>query len=443
MDKLWQIWIKLRSSLWLVPGVMLIVSAGLALLFVEIDTQVSQQWLNKYPTVFGLGADGSRGMLTAIAGSMLTVAALAFSLTLATIAQASSQFTPRILRLFLRDRINQFVLGYFVSVFAYCLLVLRTIRGGDEGRFVPSIAVLFGLISAFGGIVVLIYFIHHIADSLQVTNILKGVARETLDAVERVFPEELGKAAPEEKREKAKRLRETKDWLQVPALESGYIQSVNTDDLLKFAEENKLVLQMKSGVGDFIVEDAALVSVIFDDGNIAALNEDLINRINDYFSVYHYRTIEQDVDFGIQQIVDIVLKALSPGINDTTTAVNGIDFLGVILSKIARRRLPVEERLTDGRVRVIARVPSFEAYVKRSFDVIRSNARENFSIYERLVESIDLIYQNTQENERRAVLRRQVELTARYAEQNLKSDYELQKIAEKIEEIQKLFVKQD
>lgn len=440
MGNLWQIWMKLRSSLWLVPGIMLVLSIGMALVLVEVDTRIDPEWLSQFPTIFGLGADGSRGMLTAIGGSMLTVAALAFSLTLATIAQASSQYTPRILRLFLTDRLNQFVLGYFVSVFAYCLIVLRTIRSGDgEVTFVPSIAVVTGLLTALGGIVVLIYFIHHIADSLQVTNILYGVVNETLSSVERVFPEQLGKAAPEPERNEAQRHEKTGNWLKVPALDSGYIQTVNPDELCRFADENKLILKMRSGIGDFIVKDTEIVAIIFDHDNVAALDDDLIKRINSFYSIYHYRTIEQDVDFGIQQIVDVALKALSPGINDTTTAVNCIDYLGVILSSIAARRLPVSERVTDGKVRVIARIPCFDDYVQRAFDAIRSSANENYVIYVRMLESIALIYENTLLADRRAVLRVQVELIAQYAAQHLQAINEKQKVENKIKELSDKF----
>jgi uncharacterized membrane protein len=144
MNKLKQKLKDLRASLWFVPGVMIVVSIALALDLIEIDSCVKVEWLADFPRLFGLGADGSRWMLTAIAGSILTVAALAFSLTLNAVTQASGQFTPRIFRNFMRDRANQLVLGYFVSVFAFCLLVLRTIRGADELKFVPSFAVLTG-----------------------------------------------------------------------------------------------------------------------------------------------------------------------------------------------------------------------------------------------------------------------------------------------------------
>ena len=129
-------------------------------------------------------------MLSTIAGSMMTVVGVTFSMTLVTLALASSQYTSRILRNFMRDRVTQVVLGIFAGIFTYCLIVLRTIRGGDEGGFVPSLAVSFGVVLAIGGIGVLIFFIHHIASSIQASSIIASVADETMVAVDRLFPGE-------------------------------------------------------------------------------------------------------------------------------------------------------------------------------------------------------------------------------------------------------------
>ncbi|HEX6125264.1 MAG TPA: DUF2254 family protein [Pyrinomonadaceae bacterium] len=171
---------------------------------------------------------------------MLTVAALTFSLTLNAISQASGQFTPRIFRNFMRDRANQFVLGYFVSVFAFCLLVHRTIRGADELKFVPSLAVMAGLLLAIGGILVLVFFIHHIAASLQITTILDNITEETKNAVEKLFPEELGDDATSEEKKEARDTFQGKLWKNVPAPEGCYVQHLDTDGLLQFAFDRRL-----------------------------------------------------------------------------------------------------------------------------------------------------------------------------------------------------------
>ena len=134
-------------------------------------------------------------MLSTIAGSMMTVVGVTFSMVLVALALASSQYTSRILRNFMRDRVTQIVLGVFAGIFIYCLIVLRTIRSGDEGGFVPSLAVFFAVVLAIGGISALIFFIHHIASSIQASSIIASVADETLAAVDRLFPGQLGQGA--------------------------------------------------------------------------------------------------------------------------------------------------------------------------------------------------------------------------------------------------------
>jgi uncharacterized membrane protein len=157
MNRLKQFWSNLRGSFWFLPTLILTVSIILAVGMIETDFSGSKEWAERWPRVFGAGAAGARGMLSTIAGSMMTVVGVTFSMTLVTLALASSQYTSRILRNFMRDRVTQIVLGIFAGIFTYCLIVLRTIRGGDEGAFVPNLAVSVGVVLAIGGIGVLIF----------------------------------------------------------------------------------------------------------------------------------------------------------------------------------------------------------------------------------------------------------------------------------------------
>ena len=188
MDKLKQIWLRLNSSLWFLPTLMVAAAIGLALALIEVGFQGNDALVARWPRVFGVGAEGSRGMLSAIASSMITVTGVTFSITIVALALASSQYTPRILRNFMRNRTNQFVLGFFVGVFAYCLIVLRTIRGPDEGAFIPSLAILVAIVLALASVGVLIVFIHHIAASIQAGNIISAAARETIEGLRKFYP---------------------------------------------------------------------------------------------------------------------------------------------------------------------------------------------------------------------------------------------------------------
>jgi uncharacterized membrane protein len=168
MDQLKRFWSNLRGSFWFLPSLVVAGSVALAAALIDAHSAGSAQWLARWPRLFGASAAGARGMLSTIAGSMMTVVGVTFSMTLVALALASSQYTSRILRNFMRDRVTQVVLGIFSGIFAYCLIVLRTIRGGDEGGFVPGLAVSFAVVLAMGGVGVLIFFIHHIAASILV-----------------------------------------------------------------------------------------------------------------------------------------------------------------------------------------------------------------------------------------------------------------------------------
>ena len=445
MNNLKQFLADLRASLWFVPVVMIVFSVALAIGLIEIDSRVEAEWLGEFPRLFGLGADGSRGMLTAIASSMLTVAALAFSLTLNSVAQASVQFSPRIFRNFMRDRANQFVLGYFVSVFAFCLIVLRTIRGGDELKFVPSLAVMIGLSLALGGILVLIFFIHHIADSLQITTILDNITDETKKSIERLFPEKLGEAASEDEKYETWRAESVKNWIPVAAPQPGYVQSVDEEGLLDYAAEHNLLIKMRLSIGRFAGTGAVLAEFAPDTesarkiasprGNI---ENETIEKVARFFTLDRHRTVEQDAAFGIRQIVDIALKALSPGVNDTTTAVECIDNLSEIVGEIVRRRLPTHVRSKSGVPRVLTVAPNFETYVETAFDQIRVSGKANRAIFERLLSSIGFVAERSIDVNRRAVLRQQIDLIGEFAEQTLETEYEKEKIRVKLIETKKI-----
>jgi uncharacterized membrane protein len=406
-QRLYRLWQALRESLWFVPGLFVLGAISLALGLIFFDSYSDWQGKKRFPLLFGAGAEGSRGVLTAIAGSMLTVAGLTFTFTLTALTQASSQYSPRVLRNFMRDGVNQVVMGYFVGAFTYCLLVLRTIRGGDEaGQFIPSISVLVGLLLALGGVVALIFFIHHIAESLQVGTLVHNISQETSEAIDDLFPEPLGEPIADEVRQEAiDHWADRADWRPITAPTSGYVQHVQAQGILEWACQHDAVVRLEHAIGEFVVAGTPLVRM----QGKAIPNEAAEKRLVGYFSIGRHRTIGQDVGFGIQQLVDIALKALSPGINDTTTALMAVDYLSVILSRLANRRFPPTERTGGGHLRVLVRAPDFAIYVRLAFDLVRINAEGNHAVLRRLLRALADVAQTATPN-RRAVLREQAEL---------------------------------
>lgn len=392
MHRLAAFWVSLRSSLWFVPTILVLGAIALGLGLAELGRMYPQDSL---PRFFGFSAEGSRAMLSAIASSMITVAGVAFSVTIVALSLASSQYSPRVLRHFMRDRGNQVVLGIFVGVFAYCLVVLPLVRGGEEDGFVPAIAVAFGVVLALVGVGCLIYFIHHVANAIQASSIVAVIAAETHHAIGELFPKDVGEeAAPEEAG-----LREGW-WQPVAAPASGMLQLVNEGALLAAAVNHDCVIRMEYRIGEFVVAGTPLVSIQRD----GPLPDQLETAVRAAFTINRSRTVEQDAAFGIRQIVDVALRALSPSLNDTTTAVLCINYLTDLLRHAAARHPESRCRQHDGRLRVIALRPDFDEHLRLAFTEIRDSAGANAVILERLLWACERIGEAAQTPERRTAL---------------------------------------
>ncbi|MHB8763147.1 MAG: DUF2254 domain-containing protein [Deferrisomatales bacterium] len=431
--KLTHWWQKKRSSFWFLPAVIVLDAVVLAVVLITVDATAELQVVERWSLLFGAGAAGARGLLTAVAGSMITVAGVVFSITLVALSLTSSQYTSRVIRNFMRDRSTQAVLGVFVGIFAYCLVVLRTIRGGDEEAFVPALAVLAGLLLAFVGIAYLIYFIHHISISIQASSIVAATAQETLAAVDRLFPEELGEDGDEAADGQLAASLENEPWSTVPANKTGYIETFDAEALQALARKHDATLRMERGIGEFIVQGEPLASVTGPGGP----DDETTVALNAVYVVGRHRTVEQDPAFGIRQIVDIALKALSPGINDTTTAVMCVDYLAAILVRLAARRIATFPGPDGEGLRVIARGPNFESLLDESFDQIRQNAAGNVAVLSRLLGALQTIASLTTSPSRRRALREHVRWIADLAERSIVSPYDRARFAGRLAHVRK------
>jgi uncharacterized membrane protein len=420
MNKLTRFWSNLRTSFWFVPSLIVAASIVLAVTLIDVNSSGVERWLARWPRLFGAGAEGARGTLSTIAGSMMTVVGVTFSMTLVTLTLASSQYTSRILRNFMRDRVTQVVLGIFTGIFTYCLIVLRTIRSGDEGGFIPSLAVTFAVVLAIGGIVSLIFFIHHIASSIQASSIIASAANETMTAIDRLFPENLGEGPEDNAEDKPSRTLPDRNWQAVPVKENGYIQSVDNAALLRLAREHQAIVRMERGVGEFVVKGTPIVSLAFDKEPTKAFVGDLQSA----YGIHRHRTVEQDCAFGIRQIVDMALRALSPGINDTTTAVMCVDYLTAILTRLASRNIPASYRYEDGELRVITIGPTFAGLVAQSFDQIRGSANGNLGVMLRMLDALETIACRTTSPSRRQALVDQGAWIAEMAARTIESPHD-------------------
>ena len=434
--RLRQLWQPLRESLWFVPLLMVLASLGLASGLVQFDQASSVHGTRRLPLLFGIDAGGAGGMLTAIAGSMLTVAALTFSLLLAALAQVSNQYSPRALRNFMRDPVNQFVMGYFVSVFTFALLVQGTIREGRAVRFVPTTAVLAGLLLALGGVAALILFIHHVAESLQAGTLVAQIAAETEREITRLFPYRFGQELHPEARSAAEAfVAEPVGWVAVDSDAAGYLQYIDTEGLLAFATRHRTVLRLDCHIGDFVGRGQRLFSLRAGQDRAPAEPADWPTDLRRYVSLGRHRNPAQDVAFGLQQLVDIALKALSAAVNDTTTAIMAVDYLGELCGQLAGREFPGALR-SDGRhLRVLVRVYTFDEYVRLAFDLIRENATTNPAVLRRLLRALALVATRVRQPDRLSILREQAALVLATAQAGLPTDYQRQQVLALHEEL--------
>ncbi|MEO6743073.1 MAG: DUF2254 domain-containing protein [Caldimonas sp.] len=420
MNRLRTFWFALEGSLWFVPVVIVCLGSTLAVGLVEIHAPLDGDIAQRWPRLFGAGAAGSRAMLTAIATSMITVAGVVFSITIVALSLAASQYSPRVLRTFMSDRPTQIVLGTFIAIFTYCLIVLRTIRGGDEGAFVPSIAVLGGIGMAFLGVGLLIYFVHHVAASIQVSSILARIADDALAAIDLVFPRAVG-APPLEDAEDDGYPVLPERWLALAAPRTGYVVGVDSDALLEFATRAEGVLRIVPEVGDFVVAGQPLLALSADSVGLggspaAGIGKGALAAV----SLGQQRTVHQDVRYAIQLIVDVALKALSPSVHDPTTAEGCIDHLSALMVRLSGRCVVSPWRHRGGRLRLVARSPDFPTLLGLAFEAVTHHAGDHVEIYQNLVGALARVAAATRDEARRSAVHSLLEaLVARAARADL------------------------
>jgi len=389
---------------------MALVSIVLALGLVQIDQVVSPSLERKIGWIYSGGPTGARAVLSTIAGSVITVAGTTFSVTIAALSLASSQFGPRLLRTFRRDLGNQIVLGTFISTFLYCLLVLRTVRGAEQQRYVPGLSVTLGVVLAVFSLAVLIYFIHHTAASIQVSTLIDSVSRDLECTIEDNFPAR-GKLREEERsaRQNPTALAQTQYGETIPVPQRGYLLHTDDRGLLALAERNKCTIQVCCRPGDFVVAGMPLASL--SPGTCA--DGDFRKALQACFYFGIERTPEQDPEYALLQVAQIAVRALSPGVNDPFTAISCIDRLTAAMVMMTERRMWSSFRYDSaGNLRVVTKPATYKDLTNAAFSFIRRAAESNREVLGHLLNCIRLVLDRVEDQELRRALQDQYELTA-------------------------------
>ena len=335
----------MRTGFWFVPLVMLALATTLALTLLYVDQRVDPGIKASLAWAYSGGPEGARSLLSTIAGSMITAASVTFSLASVALSIASQQYGSRVLRNFMRDRITQVLLGTFISTFVYSVVVVRAIRGSDfSGGFVPAISVTISIALSLASLVLLVFFIHHVSASIQASRIVRVIAAEMETAIPELYPSQTGEVSEGGEDD----VRHRSDGTTVTIHHGGYLQSIDLDRLLKLATECEAIFEVRIKPGDHLVSGGELARLW------GTISEKTIRAVGDAFLFGGERTPSQDIRFHFQQLTDVVIRSLSPGINDPFTAINGIDELASAIALLSSRP-PVAENRRDehGALRLI------------------------------------------------------------------------------------------
>lgn len=399
------LWDHLRSALWVMPtlSVVFFLVAGAVLSHVSIGDDSPLRWL-----VFQGTPEEARQMLIVVSSTMITVTGLVFALTIIALQIASGQYSPRLLRNFMRDRGTQFVLSVFVGAFAYSTAGLHTVgvQNPDAAAFMPRLAVSGSLGLALASLGVLIYFIHHLSSSIQIDTIMSMIVQETLEVIDNLYPDQLGYQEPEE------RCPDPPAWaVTLPSDQSGYIQDVAPEALVQAATRQDLVIRLMRMVGDHVVAGTPIAWAWHRSDDHAPAEAGLQEAIRNSVLVGFERTMLQDVPFGIRRLVDIGNRALSSAVNDPYTATQALHHLSVVLCILARRRL--SDRLfrdEHGTVRLAVPFPAFAEYLRLGTEQIRRFGAKEPAVARGLVRLLKNVSSSTTSKDRRGAAAKNIRL---------------------------------
>jgi uncharacterized membrane protein len=429
-----KLWDSLRSSYWFVPALMtsgaVVLWAGTSMLerALYASGTLPSAWL------YADDIDSVRTLLLAVAGAIIGLVGVVFSITMIPLTIATAQFGSRLLRTFLRDTGTQITLGTFVATFIFCMLVLLRLRG-DPAQPLPQVSVTVGLLLALASFSVLIYFINHVAVSIQAPVVAAEVSAELHAAIDRELLHPLKRAAAPAPMRTAGGVPPDFALTARPVLAtaSGYVQARDDAGLLRLAMEHNLVMRLLGQPGDFVVQDTPLAFLW---PGAAASEEEVDTAINTAFLLGLQRTLLQDVTFGINELVEMAVRALSPAINDPFTAMTCLDWIGTVLCRMCGRAFPPPLRCDDqGRVRLMVKALAFTDLADASFNPIREAGRANTAVTLRLLDTIMVVAQCARTEEQCATLLRHATVVARGSSIGLSEEADRQAVTARYETV--------
>lgn len=414
-------WSLIKSSFAFVPTLMSLSAILAAYLFIWIDKLDNPTIKDISSYVYNGGADGARTLLSTISASMIGIAGVTFSITIVALTLASGQFGPRLLRNFMKDLGNQFVLGTYISTFIYCLFVIQAIRSVGDLDFIPRLSIAFAMFLAILGLGVLIFFFHYISTSIQADYVIADAYKDLHRAIDKSFPARVeitgNKKFSHNTLITINEESHPHVW-QIQSSKSGYLQAIDYEGLVTLAQKEEIIIELKLMPGDFQMMGSGIMTIKANQSNL-----DLSTTLNDCMIVGKQKTSDQDMEYSIDQLVEIAVRALSPGINDPTTAITCIDHLSSALSIIALRQFPPNIYMdSDEQLRVIAKPYSFTGMFNTAFDQIRQNGSGSEAICIRLLEVFEKMAPIMITKEQKDLIHQHAEMVHTASEKNFEED---------------------
>ncbi len=406
---------QLRNNYWLLPSVMLVISFALGLVSLAVDRQLDQiPW--KTGWIYMGGADGARALLSTLAGATLTLAGVVFSMNLVALTMASAQFGPRLLYNFVRDFGSQLTLGTFTAIFTFCMVVLREVQGedGSTQQFIPHISVSIAGVMALCGLGVLIYFVHHVAVQIQAPIVIANVGLELEKSIKREFRNKLepgqGRTDYNGQLDERGQPEFARDAYPVDARESGYVQTVDFSRLLVLATRFDLTLKLLLRPGDFAIEGTGMLLASPTD----RVTDKMADELQKCIDLGRRRSAAQDIEFIVNELCEVGVRAMSPAINDPFTCIGCVDWLAAALEELFQRDCPASFICDDeDELRIVWDPFTHEGIMDSAFNQIRQFAHASPAVMLRLLEAYARLAGHARSEAERTSVRKHADMAIR------------------------------
>ncbi|MGE4243250.1 DUF2254 domain-containing protein [Ramlibacter sp.] len=398
---LYKAWGYAVDAFWILPGIMVCAAILCAIGLIEVDKRgLLPEALLQRAWLYDGGGTGARTLLGAVAASAIGVAGTVFSITIAALTLAAGQMGPRLLRNFTHDRGNQLTLGAFLATFSYALVVLRSVRTHDEGSFVPHLALSVGILLAFACVGMLVYFVGHMANRINVDTVIELVSEDVRSAIQRLTTQEPQSPAPAEA-----------FWADATPITDprrGYLQHLDESALSDWAAAHATSIRLLVRPGSYVFPGAPIALIKANDSKSAG--EDASEAVRQATALGRERISSSDLEYSVRQLVEVAVRALSPGINDPHTAISVLDRLGSSLCDIVGRNLPNGVWPGEKNVYLVVPAVDYDGLTDAMFHMIRQNAAGSPAVLIRMMEVLVAVASCEPRGDRRATLARHARL---------------------------------